>query len=259
MSLNRRVAVPADHFTIISNDWARDAGLSWKARGILVYLMSHRIGWSVSVESLTAAGTDGKDAVRTGVRELIDAGYLTVSRQRNEDGTLGGSDYDLVDPQSRRSDPKSDYPILADPTQVHPTLEDPTPKKTILQEDQLKKTKFLAPQAASPTRGTRLPDDFKATPEMIAWARTEAPHAGSRDHDRFMDHWPAQPGQKGVKLDWVRTWRNWMRKASDDNAPRGSRPGAQGSTTDRRVAEAQTLKDKYLAEEATQTLLEIEP
>ena len=28
---------------------------------------------------------------------------------------------------------------------------------------------------------------------------------------RFRDHWIAQPGQKGVKLDWLATWRNWVR------------------------------------------------
>ena len=27
---------------------------------------------------------------------------------------------------------------------------------------------------------------------------------------RFRDHWIAQPGQKGVKLDWLATWRNWI-------------------------------------------------
>lgn len=29
--------------------------------------------------------------------------------------------------------------------------------------------------------------------------------------DRFRDYWTAQPGQKGIKLDWAATWRNWVR------------------------------------------------
>jgi hypothetical protein len=35
----------------------------------------------------------------------------------------------------------------------------------------------------------------------------------------FKDYWIAQPGQKGVKLDWSATWRNWIRnqKASKPN------------------------------------------
>lgn len=29
----------------------------------------------------------------------------------------------------------------------------------------------------------------------------------------FKDYWIAQPGQKGVKTDWLATWRNWCRKS----------------------------------------------
>ena len=41
-----------------------------------------------------------------------------------------------------------------------------------------------------------------------------------REHQIFGDYWRAQPGQKGVKLDWDATWRNWMRKAHKDLARR---------------------------------------
>jgi hypothetical protein len=29
---------------------------------------------------------------------------------------------------------------------------------------------------------------------------------------KFRDYWIAQPGQKGVKVDWPATWRNWIRR-----------------------------------------------
>lgn len=32
---------------------------------------------------------------------------------------------------------------------------------------------------------------------------------------KFRDYWVAQPGQKGVKLDWPATWRNWCRRAAE--------------------------------------------
>jgi hypothetical protein len=28
---------------------------------------------------------------------------------------------------------------------------------------------------------------------------------------RFGDYWRAQPGQRGVRVDWLATWRNWVR------------------------------------------------
>lgn len=33
--------------------------------------------------------------------------------------------------------------------------------------------------------------------------------------DKFCDYWNGVPGQKGVKLDWPATWRNWMRKVKE--------------------------------------------
>lgn len=72
-------------------------------------------------------------------------------------------------------------------------------------------------------RGTRIPDDFAVTDDMAAWGRREFPHIdGRRQTELFVDHWRAQPGQRGVKLDWVATWRNWIRKADEIAA---SRPG----------------------------------
>lgn len=33
------------------------------------------------------------------------------------------------------------------------------------------------------------------------------------EHRVFVDYWIAQPGQKGSKVDWDATWRNWMRRS----------------------------------------------
>ena len=40
------------------------------------------------------------------------------------------------------------------------------------------------------------------------------------EHAKFCDYWIAQPGQKGVKLDWDATWRNWMRRAGEQGRTR---------------------------------------
>ena len=33
-----------------------------------------------------------------------------------------------------------------------------------------------------------------------------------RVFDDFRDYWIAAPGAKGVKLDWLATWRMWVRR-----------------------------------------------
>ncbi|HEX6968927.1 MAG TPA: helix-turn-helix domain-containing protein [Micromonosporaceae bacterium] len=68
----------------------------------------------------------------------------------------------------------------------------------------------------SATKGTRIPDDFAATADMIAWARTNTPLVGIRETAAFVDYWRGQPGARGVKADWPATWRNWMRRSQKD-------------------------------------------
>jgi len=77
-------------------------------------------------------------------------------------------------------------------------------------------------------RGTRIPDPFNITPEMLAWAGAKTPNIDvDKITEKFIDYWRAVPGQRGVKLDWVSTWRNWMRDDNDKAGPRAAaRPGS---------------------------------
>jgi uncharacterized protein YdaU (DUF1376 family) len=69
-------------------------------------------------------------------------------------------------------------------------------------------------------RGSRLAHDWVLTKSLGEWAQAERPDLNIRQiAEQFKDYWIAQPGQKGVKLDWSATWRNWVRnsKASKPN------------------------------------------
>lgn len=91
----------------------------------------------------------------------------------------------------------------------------------------------------------RLPDDFAVTAEMVAWHQANTPHVdGRRETEKFIDHWRSASGANARKRDWVAAWRNWMRKADDDLARRGSgRPAARKlSIGDRALVEAEELK-----------------
>lgn len=62
------------------------------------------------------------------------------------------------------------------------------------------------------SRGTRLPADWVASEDQIAFCKTDRPDLNpAAVADRFRDFWIAQPGTKGVKLNWDATWRNWVR------------------------------------------------
>jgi hypothetical protein len=69
---------------------------------------------------------------------------------------------------------------------------------------------------AAPKRGTRVPEDFSITDDMRSWAATETPHVDlDRKLGEWIDYWKSVAGQRGVKLDWVSTWRNGMRKQEE--------------------------------------------
>ena len=69
-------------------------------------------------------------------------------------------------------------------------------------------------------RGSRLAQDWVLTKSLGEWAQSERPDLDVRQvAEQFKDYWIAQAGQKGVKLDWAATWRNWVRntKSSKPN------------------------------------------
>lgn len=65
-------------------------------------------------------------------------------------------------------------------------------------------------------RGSRIPADFSITPEMQKWADENVPLVDLEKRlEEFKDYWRGVPGQKGVKIDWVGTWRNDMRRKQE--------------------------------------------
>lgn len=69
--------VHENHFTTIRNKTVRDSRLSFKARGLLIYLLSLPDDARVSRDFLTTVGPDGEKAIRSALAELTKAGYLT--------------------------------------------------------------------------------------------------------------------------------------------------------------------------------------
>ena len=67
-------------------------------------------------------------------------------------------------------------------------------------------------------RASRLDDDWFLPQDWGEWAMSQgmAEKVVRDQADRFKDYWVSQSGSKGVKLDWQATWRNWVRRAKDD-------------------------------------------
>ena len=78
--------VKKENFTTVHNNLILDESISWKAKGILLYMLSRPNDWKFNIKEISKNAKDGTDSVKYGLQELVKAGY--ISRKRNSDGTL---------------------------------------------------------------------------------------------------------------------------------------------------------------------------
>lgn len=89
-----------------------------------------------------------------------------------------------------------------------------------------------APRADT-ARGTRLPEGWKPSPDTMSWTRENSIGVDiTMEWAKFVDFWQSKPGAAGRKVNWDATWRNWVRKASEQRTSRTR------SVKDERVASA---------------------
>lgn len=79
-----RVKRVARGFTMVQNAFLNDVDLSWKAKCIFIYMISKPEGWKLNIKGdLVKRSTDGERAVYSGISELVDAGYISRSRDQS--------------------------------------------------------------------------------------------------------------------------------------------------------------------------------
>lgn len=78
------------------------------------------------------------------------------------------------------------------------------------------------PDKRSPVtaRALRLADDFTAPEAWIDWAvkdRRWSPSDAAQEAEIFANYWQSRSGQGATKLDWFKTWQNWVRNSRRPN------------------------------------------
>lgn len=82
-----RTRLTAD-FVCIPNKLAQDTRLSFKARGVLIMILSLPTDWEVHKGWIQSQGKEGKEAINSAVEELKSLGYCKLEKQRDTDGTF---------------------------------------------------------------------------------------------------------------------------------------------------------------------------
>ena len=108
-------------FTQISNAILNDAELSLKAKGLYAYLFSKPDGWIYHNAVILREIKEGRDAFRSAIIELEQAGYIRRETIKNRAGQVEGVNITFINP--------ADIPISEKPTQEKPRAENPTEEK----------------------------------------------------------------------------------------------------------------------------------
>jgi DnaD/phage-associated family protein len=74
------------NYTVMSNVGLNDANLTFKAKGLLAFLLSKPDDWRTNDRYLATVGPDGRSAVQAGLKELEIAGYLKRSKYKDDRG-----------------------------------------------------------------------------------------------------------------------------------------------------------------------------
>lgn len=196
--MTRIIKEYTNKFTVISNNEVQDKRLSWKARGIFSYLWSMPDNWDFYETEVAKHAPDGRNSLRTGLKELIKYGYLRRERVR-VNGHLGGTAWFLTD------SPK-------------PKAED----KTLMSENQ-------TPMSENHTQGFLMSENHTYGDATVQnkYHTKDLPNKGltnkqanacSADADlriSFEKIWKLYPNKKGKKATAFKYYKKWRKSSKD--------------------------------------------
>jgi len=105
-------------------------------------------------------------------------------------------------------------------------------------------------EARDKAKGSRIREDWQPTADDVAFAEGLGLNA-TATADRFRDFWIGVAGERGRKVQWSATWRNWCRKDAERASsppPAGSRPRPLSRQDQANAAAARMLAELDAAE-----------
>lgn len=83
------------NYVAVTQEFIKDASLSWKAKGILMYLLSQPEDSRLNEIKVARHSTDGMSSLQSGIKELKEHGYLEIRREKDKSGRFGSSTWIL--------------------------------------------------------------------------------------------------------------------------------------------------------------------
>lgn len=121
------------NYTVMSNYHLRDSRISLSAKGLLSQMLSLPENWDYTLSGLRAINKEGKDAIRTSLRELEQVGYLRRSQTKAPNGRFSKNEYVIYElpqnPEPKPEDEPSSCPPESDSTLSSPPSSEKTPSE----------------------------------------------------------------------------------------------------------------------------------
>lgn len=118
-------------YTVVDRRTVNDSRLTFRARGVLVWLLDKPDGWEITREELAKQTPEGQDAMRTVLKELVTLGYLVREKRQTENGTWVTDSvlYEVPDTEGGKpptGQPKGGFPTAGFPPSKNPKTETKT-------------------------------------------------------------------------------------------------------------------------------------
>lgn len=107
------------NFTVVSNDILMNNFMSMKATCLLMKMLGKPDNWDYTINGMRTFCSEGRDAIRSALKELEKFGYLERRKVRDSRGRYSDIEYIIYEEPISRS-PRSAYP-----ESENPSLDDP--------------------------------------------------------------------------------------------------------------------------------------
>jgi hypothetical protein len=193
-----RAPRPESHFVQIRNDVVRDRRLSYKARGLLAYILSFPDNYRITSDALSdASDVDGRTAVLSGLAELREAGYLVTETVRDAKGTFAKRSHVFDEPQLTQETMNDDFPKEGFPKSETPTI-------NTEHSEQNTRSRSLHQTGKSSTLSEGRGDTSSVAPTVTPGLPVAYARGGySPDYESFWEVFPRKVGKKAAHRAWL--------------------------------------------------------
>lgn len=126
--------VKEKNYTTIDNGIFKDTRISFKAKGLLTTMLSLPPTWNYTIEGLATLSKDGRDSIKTALKELENFGYLERKQVRNDNGSFCDLEYFVYEkPQPKEplaENPPADKPLAENHRQLNTNISNTDVLKT---------------------------------------------------------------------------------------------------------------------------------